>query len=787
MKDILTLLKANIRYKRGSFISVIILTVIIAASITLILSIKDNSDNSIENAYESVNAGNGVLIFRDEQPDEDIVEKAKEHPLVKSIRIDEAVISNEQEFESSMYSSSWLMHDEKKGLFEVFNDDLDGFVEEPEPLKHGEIYISQGTSVDIGGGCGVGSTIKLKVAGEYYDFTVKALIQEPMFGTMVIGMKNVYISSEDYADLYEKAEAASTEERRYTVNLMNLFKTDDCGMSDGAFLRTVNSDTGIVDYASLSITKEALIHYTKLLPQVVISSLMAFMLILTFIVIVAIGHSISTSIEMNYKNLGVMKAQGFTKNRIRFLFGVQYLLAEIIGMIVGVLLALPMIKLVGNVFQPITSILTDTNVSLMKSILVMLAIIAVSGVFILFATAKIGKISPINAINDSDGDVYFDSRLNVPVFGKALGTTLALRQFTSAKRRYAILLAIVAGLVFFMVTVSALGASFTSTSAIESIGAIYSELDLQFDEGADEEEYIDEIESTIEKYTGIEKKYYIETRYLSFENEQIMCMIYKNPEVINTIKGRPPKYDNEICITEIIKDTYGVGIGDEVTLGHKDNKRKYIITGYYANSVDTGNNAAMTSEGARKLGVEHIRGAYYKLEDPEYSVQIADELNERFSSVLEAKGYTEEELAEMTSMYTTAVGAIKAVIFGFSIIFSLVVVIMICSRTFARERRDIGIYKAIGFTSRQLRVQFALRFMIVSAVGSVFGTLLSLVLTNKMLTTLLRGVGITNLHVEYNASVVLIPAAVICACIFAFSYIVSRKIKKVSTSELITE
>ena len=221
-----------------------------------------------------------------------------------------------------------------------------------------------------------------------------------------------------------------------------------------------------------------------------------------------------------------------------------------------------------------------------------------------------------------------------------------------------------------------------------------------------------------------------------------------------------------------------MGIGDEVTLGHKDNKRKYIITGYYANSVDTGNNAAMTSEGARKLGVEHIRGAYYKLEDPEYSVQIADELNERFSSVLEAKGYTEEELAEMTSMYTTAVGAIKAVIFGFSIIFS---------RTFARERRDIGIYKAIGFTSRQLRVQFALRFMIVSAVGSIFGTLLSLVLTNKMLTTLLRGVGITNLHVEYNASVVLIPAAVICACIFAFSYIVSRKIKKVSTSELITE
>lgn len=50
--EILTLLKANIRHKKGSIVSVILLTLIIAMSVTTILSIKESAFKGVDNAHE---------------------------------------------------------------------------------------------------------------------------------------------------------------------------------------------------------------------------------------------------------------------------------------------------------------------------------------------------------------------------------------------------------------------------------------------------------------------------------------------------------------------------------------------------------------------------------------------------------------------------------------------------------------------------------------------------------------------------------------------------------------
>ena len=53
------------------------------------------------------------------------------------------------------------------------------------------------------------------------------------------------------------------------------------------------------------------------------------------------------------------------------------------------------------------------------------------------------------------------------------------------------------------------------------------------------------------------------------------------------------------------------------------------------------------------------------------------------------------------------------------------------------EQRDIWIYKAVGFTSGQLRGTFALRFMIVAVLASIIGTILYPFRTGKFLTIIM--------------------------------------------------
>lgn len=75
-------------------------------------------------------------------------------------------------------------------------------------------------------------------------------------------------------------------------------------------------------------------------------------------------------------------------------------------------------------------------------------------------------------------------------------------------------------------------------------------------------------------------------------------------------------------------------------------------------------------------------------------------------------------------LYEVARNAMTVIIYAISVVFSLVVVMMFCKKAFLQERRDIGIYKSLGFTSGKLRLQFAVRFLIVALIGSVLGSVL---------------------------------------------------------------
>jgi ABC-type antimicrobial peptide transport system permease subunit len=103
------------------------------------------------------------------------------------------------------------------------------------------------------------------------------------------------------------------------------------------------------------------------------------------------------------------------------------------------------------------------------------------------------------------------------------------------------------------------------------------------------------------------------------------------------------------------------------------------------------------------------------------------------------------------------------------------------------ERRDIGIYKAIGFTSAKLRLSFALRFSFIAMLGAFIGVGLSALFTNAMMVALLRIIGICYLELDATPADILIPMALLILGFFVFAFIASRKIKKVETRELVAE
>ena len=771
--DIFTLLKANIRHKKGSFVSIMILMLIVSMAFTAIFSINANCENSIHGALDSVNVGNLNLFISNDALSEDLLDSVRTHSSVDDVVVKESVLTLGGEFGEKKYATVWMML-RMTDEYRLLNEDLSGYAEDVPVLEPGEIYISQGLGSYFG--CEIGDTINVYTGPESREFTVKGFVVEPMFGSKNIGYKIVFISDADFAQLQEEARTTGADYR-----LLQIYNADET-VSDSDFKRQLNLDTGIVDHSFDSFTKAWSFDFTYTFPDIILSVLLIFVVFLVAIVLIVMAHSISTSIEMEYTSLGILKAQGFTAAKIKLIFAFQYLFAEIAGAVVGIVLALPIIKFFGDIFQPSVSIPAENHISVGISLLFIVGVLVVSALFILIAARKIGKISPMKAISGGNEDIYFGSALNAPISKKALSSSLAFRQFTANKRRYIGTMVIIAILMFFMITMSVLGNSMDSKSAMESMGMPSYELALNYADSVSDSE-VEEIENVIEKYTEIDKKYNFSHLSMTLNGSNYMCVCYKNPEIMIMSEGRYPQYENEIAVTEFMAEELNLKVGDKVTVSNDDYTSECIITGINVYANDLGKNFSMPLVAAQTLGVEDVYYCAYSLEDGSERDAIADEINDLYSDIVEAKAVTEDSSMDT---YSDARNAMTAIIYVISVVFSMVVVMMVCKKAFLQERRDIGIYKSLGFTSGKLRTQFAVRFLIVSVLGSVLGAVLSFFFTEKVLTMVFRLLGVS-FNAQFDVMSFAVPAAIIAVSFFAFAYLASNKIKTVEIKELVIE
>lgn len=120
-------------------------------------------------------------------------------------------------------------------------------------------------------------------------------------------------------------------------------------------------------------------------------------------------------------------------------------------------------------------------------------------------------------------------------------------------------------------------------------------------------------------------------------------------------------------------------------------------------------------------------------------------------------------------------------------VFVISVIHIVCSKTFLRERRDAGIYKALGFTLGKPWIQFAVRFFIVATLGAAVESGFAAVFAGEMLSFLLRFIGISNFKVTFHVAIFALLIAIICMCFFAVAFVSLRKIKNMEVSILIME
>lgn len=782
--EIITLLKANLKRKKGAFVGILLLTAIIVAMMSSIFSVRDNYQAGMLRAFSESGSGDIVAYIKPENLTEEVRALVENNALVDYVDYYEAFLTNGIGTDTDFDSERHYAMEMQEGI-RLFHEDLDGFVSEIPPLLQGEVYLPLGLRSKIN--CEVGDVVSMALyTGEYADFTVKGFVQEPAQGSLTVGYKQIFLSHEDYVRIWESYDIPELKERTVFVNVLMIHQAKDSVLSAAKFQRQLNMETKIIDLSVGSLNKDQSVRYSTLMPDIVIDIVQGFSLLLFAVTLIVISHSIGTEIEIDYVTLGILKAQGFTERKLRTLFLLQYLLAQAIGILLGGLAAMPIGKVIGNSCMMITGVLPEKGMSAGKALLFIIGILLVSVILIIIKTGKVARISPIRAISGGREEIFFDSRMNLPIQKKLLSASLSLRQITSSARSYWGTVCIAAILAFSMITVTLTGNLLSSNSALRAMGMVVPDIEVYY---TDRDATIswEEIDEIVESYSKIEEKNFFGNSYASVNGENLYWQVFAYPEYIQGIlKGRAPLYDNEIVITEMVADMLEIGMGDEVTVAKGAREAEYIISGIFQSANDSGTTFAMSMSGAEKIADITMYSRYYVLADKAAADVIEEEIEKQYGSLLGINVIKDADDLGMEE-FDMVISVLKAVIYGFSVLFALVVVAMVCNKAFIRERRDIGIYKAMGFTANHLRLGFALRFLWIGMLGACLGGLLSYLLSDKLLGVVLRLIGLSKVILHYTWVSLLAPAIAVCLSFALFAYMASHKIKRIATSELIVE
>jgi len=788
---LITIIKANLKSKKSNFISIFILIFIISAELSIIISSNMGIDKRITTACDNSNIGDIITYMHTENLTENMIKTITESKLVEKVTVVDAVVPSIFKIKDQKLTISCFVvkYDPLIHPYKMYAEDGISLSKEnrKKPQK-GEIYLPIITKDKYD--CEIGDQVIITTPEGNAEFTITQFYEDPFTGGSLMGLKNFLISDEDFNLLYANTSAELMEKEA----IVHIYLKEAYRSNQAQAKKLINEASGIVDAGNYTMTFEESYGYQSIFTNIMSGITSTFAIFLYIVVLIIIGHSVNTSIEMDYVTFGILKAEGFTSHQIRLSILFQYLFAGITSTAAGMLVGATLIKYLNAIFIPVTGLCTESRFMFMETLIVLAGMLLVMAIYVMIKTRKVVSISPMQAIAYGRSPIYFSGKGNIAITGSlplSVNVKITIKQLLGEWQKYITTVLIMALLIFFTMSITAI----RQLSSDSNINAMYGgyDGDIAVKYSVEGNEEVKEVKASIEDNTEITNEFSADMTYLLVESNEILCRILDRPETAHpAIEGRAPKYDNEIMITQMVSDILGEKVGDKVIVKRKDVEQEYMITGICQDTADAGKSITMLVGGYQKLDSEYrFSEVRYEVKDKEKITELVQTLKKQYASY-EDKNIIgvinkNSEVKEYTRPIVLAITSLTLVAYLIAFVFAGIVSCMISTRNFMREQSDMGVYKSVGFTTGSLRRQFTGKYVIIAIIGGLIGIICNLMFSDSILSIMFHEMGITKYVTDYSFQLIAGSLGYITLCTAVFTWLVSGKIKKVSPKNLITE
>ena len=769
------LLPAKLKKQKSSILGILMLMLLTAlcmfTSVTLLISSK----SSISAEMDRLGFGSfTVWVNEDEQTLKNEMEAL---PDVEKVTVQPIIFSGYQI--NGVYSDN-------EGQLIIYDGSVPyGFIDEhgrkieTPVIGPGEIYISPAmqSRFDVK----IGDTIRFELSRQngFKDFTVAGYFADGFMGSSMIDMKSFLICEADRTDVVRMISSAADYDRLgYTEAMLHVFQSEDSSLTDAEFHKLVQENTNLSLHMEFTYNKASIRSYMLLLQNILSGFLLVFSAVLLIVCLVVISHSLSSVLEQDRRDLVILKIIGFTGRKLQGVYLVIYGMTILIGLLAGLLLALPLSHTIAGGMVTSTGTLISVVMPIGIVAAIFVALLLLLGGFLLLRTAKIMTVRPMQTI----GPWGAGKETASPIRKKNLALWLAIRTLLSNKGKYAGLLILSLLLTLFLSIIGTMG-TWLGPNGEELMNAFsVADHDLGV-QPFNSTVPMDEIERVINWYSPVRETYELAMESVTVNGTEYTANVLNNIDYFHVLSGKVCG-GNEVLITDTVASEQGLVIGDTVKIAANGRAEKYTVSGIYMCANGMGSNIGLSIEGYSKIGdiTGFIWCYHYILEDGSVRDYAMQYLQENYKGI-DVHTNSWSGLDGIVSMMYLMIMMIYLV----AALFILTSVALISAKLLSAETSDTAIYKSLGLRGRVLRFSFALRFLLVSSVGATVGTLVSVAISGKLIGNLFKRFGIGEFSAAPGILGILLPSVVVTALFFGFSLLLSRKIRCVNMTKLISE
>lgn len=611
---------------------------------------------------------------------------------------------------------------------------------EPYTIQQGEIGLP--TNLMLTSGIESGDRISFQLEGITKTFTVSGYFKDAFMGSNLLGLKRMVISAEDFTEI-EQAVPENSRVNLWSFNAVpGIAATELSGAFAGADL-PINFE---VD--------KSLVAMSYMTDRIISAMMFAISLFLIFIAFLTLRFTIVSTLQDEYKEIGVMKAIGFRNQAIKQLYLTKYMGLSLLGGIIGLGISLPLTELMSRKTSQYM-ILPGGIISIIISACSTVAIIGFILLFCLLCMRKINKASAIDAIRQGQTGERFKASRRIHLHkSRFLHTAffLALSDVLNRLKSYtSLILTLVLSTAIILIPVN-LTNTIVTPKFLEYFGTVGADF---YTKTEMVEKSVDEIQkekaAISQKFreNGFEvtltANYALMIKYIADDgqdNRRINAQKNDQDESIPYLEGTAPILKNEIAITTMMSEKYGKKVGDNIQFEINGERSNFIISGLFQSISNEGYGVWIARDYNPQIVAAYLFSGNINAPE-EQKAEIMKGIQSQFSGLNIKTGM--EMLGEITGGFMGQLRSINALLTAIICIITFFITSLFVRLLITKEVHGIAVMKSIGFTNSAIRLWQVLRILIIMAVSLILGVIVANTLGGRLLGLIFRIFGLTKL------------------------------------------